>query len=55
METIKKIYEMPVLHRIELDNEISLVLATGEPPAGPGEGVAPDVNGWEQNSVEEHF
>ncbi len=45
MKTIKKTYTTPDIIRIELDNEISLVLATGDAAptinfADPGAGCA---------------
>ncbi len=39
MKTKSKIYLTPTLNKIEIDSEISLVLAS--PPKGPGEDGAP--------------
>jgi len=33
---IKRAYRPPLVERIKLDNEISLVLQSGEPPIKPG-------------------
>jgi hypothetical protein len=40
----KQLYIAPQIERIELDNEISLVLQSEAPPTGPGESTsyAPD-------------
>jgi len=37
----KRIYQAPVIQKIKLDNEISLVLQSG-PPTGPDESYAPE-------------
>lgn len=34
----KRAYVSPEIVKIKLDNEISLVLASGDPPIAPGEG-----------------
>jgi len=36
---MKKVYKCPEIEIIRLDNEISLVLTSEEPPIGPNEGL----------------
>ncbi len=56
MEKLRMLYEAPELVRIELDNEISLVLSTDNlPPVAPGENSGTNVNGWSESSVVEYF
>ena len=48
---MKKIYSVPVIEMIKLDNEISLVLASGDaPPFGPDEVKNNVVPGYFNNN-----
>ncbi len=39
----KKLYNLPQIMKVELDNEISLALESA-PPAGPRESLVSDIN-----------